>query len=605
MHRATRQLRARGRQHRDGRRRLRANILDQFDRFNCHVICGRDWKSNGDAERDGHKYTAGWFGTNDLMERDDTAAEVAKYADSLEWLDLKDADSLASFGDKCKSEAFPGARTAGGWVIWAPIGKMTASITLEDGTVVKTKATDMSAATGADWGSTAEPAAVATVAHRRRRGGGVALLAVRARSQQNFFSFKMSEPMTMVSGNEYTLTLAFDLEGIVNAYAGVTQPSAPCYPEHPFKLAWSSDRPDGYYTDTACCAEMGTGGAGQPPAAPCATGDRDSCACSSWNCTHRQESQRDRRVVPPALADPAHAVADGGRQVRDAAHRRPDVRQLDAGHRQPGRRRARRRPTRASSSYSSLFVTAGAATPPAAGATARGIINLEGCYYRDRRSELTGDALTPRTVEMVGGKASLYGGRSPWFPLVRGLEVLGSPGDAGSYSLSCLNYWDCTTCANSVDEVKEGLAANRMTFWDSCHSLCFPDNCGECDDFKTNAELIAEVDAGTQSYQSTPRPNAECDAVKAPLANLPYTLADVSVVSGASFTRIALDPSPPSTPPSPPPSASPSPPPSTSPSPPPPDCASPIARWGSGWLLRRRRRLLQAEPVLLAVPARR
>ena len=44
----------------------------------------------------------------------------------------------------------------------------------------------------------------------------------------------------MVSGNEYTLTLAFDLEGIVNAYAGVTQPSAPCYPEHPFKLAWSS-----------------------------------------------------------------------------------------------------------------------------------------------------------------------------------------------------------------------------------------------------------------------------------------------------------------------------------------------------------------------------
>ena len=230
-----------------------------------------------------------------------------------------------------------------------------------------------------------------------------------------------------------------------------------------------------------------------------------------------------------------------------------------------------------------LFVTAGAATPPAAGATAQAAsINLEGCYYRDRRSELTGDALTPRTVEMVGGKASLYGGRSPWFPLVRGLEVLGSPGDAGSYSLSCLNYWDCTTCANSVDEVKEGLAANRMTFWDSCHSLCFPDNCGECDDFKTNAELIAEVDAGTQSYQSTPRPNAECDAVKAPLANLPYTLADVSVVSGASFTRIALDPSPPSTPPSPPPSASPSPPPSTSPSPPPPDCASPIARWGSG-----------------------
>merc|ERR1719506_2857238 len=85
-----------------------------------------------------------------------------------------------------------------------------------------------------------------------------------------------------------------------------------------------------------------------------------------------------------------------------------------------------------------------------------------------------------------------------------------------------------------------------MTFWDACHSLCFPDNCGECDDFKTNAELIAEG-----------------DAIKAPLANLPYTLADVSVVSGASFTRIALDPSPPSTPPSPPPSASPSPPPSS------------------------------------------
>ena len=97
-----------------------ANILDQFDRFNCHVICGRDWKSNGDAERDGHKYTAGWFGTNDLMERDDTAAEVAKYADSLEWLDLKDADSLASFGYKCQSEAFPAGTYRWGWVIWAP-----------------------------------------------------------------------------------------------------------------------------------------------------------------------------------------------------------------------------------------------------------------------------------------------------------------------------------------------------------------------------------------------------------------------------------------------------------------------------------------------------
>ena len=465
-------------------------------------------------------------------------------------------------------------------MIRAPIGKMTASVTLEDGTVVKTKATDMNAATGADWGSTAEPAAVATDS---LTAGGAAEESLfwlyGARSQQNFFSFKMSEPMTMVSGNEYTLTLAFDLEGIVNAYAGVTQPSAPCYPEHPFKLAWSSDRPDGYYTDTACCAEMGTGGAGQPPAAPCATGDRDSCACESWNLyTIIDKSHNAIDVLylqlSPILHTPSQTVwrqkyvtplTDG--QMSD---------NWMQGIVNPGGDS----PTSADACFfvvQLLFVTAGAATPPAAGATAQAAsINLDGCYYRDRRSELTGDALTPRTVEMVGGKASLYGGRSPWFPLVRGLEVLGSPGDAGSYSISCLNWGDCTTCANSVDEVKEGLAADRMTFWDSCHSLCFPDNCGECDDFKTNAELIAEVDAGTQSYQQTPRPNAECDAIKAPLANLPYTLADVSVVSGASFTRIALDPSPPSPPPSTPPSASPSPPPSApKPSPPPPEVEPP------------------------------
>merc|ERR550514_871468 len=106
-----------------------ANIVDQFDRYGCHVVCGRQWKLNTDAA------------------------------------------SLANFGEQCKSNVFPAGTFTWGWVIWAPIAKMTASVTLADGTVVRTKATDMNADAGADWGSSAEPAAVASDS---LTGGGAA-----------------------------------------------------------------------------------------------------------------------------------------------------------------------------------------------------------------------------------------------------------------------------------------------------------------------------------------------------------------------------------------------------------------------------------------------
>jgi hypothetical protein len=260
--------------------------------FGCHKICGEAPLTD--------EIAAGWFGTTNVQNAADTDAQIRSYADGLTWTDLKDTADLDSFGTSCTAAAFPVGTFRWGWIIYAPIGKMTASVTLPapecasgDGDCAETKtlytkAGAMDSVMGASWGQSAETGSISDSPFTTGPAEESLFWVYGARGQQNMFSYRLSEPLTTVAGTTYTLSLAYDLEGIVNAYADAAQPTSPnsCYPDHPFRKIWPEDKgitnadgsamknDDGeVITDTHCCTTPTTPGLNR----------NDASDCQDWN----------------------------------------------------------------------------------------------------------------------------------------------------------------------------------------------------------------------------------------------------------------------------------------------------------------------------------
>ena len=370
-------------------------------------------------------------------------------------------------------------------------------------------------------------------------------------------------------------------------YAGVLQPTTPnnCYPDHPFRKRWT----DNTITDSACCTVPAT------PAYDVPEGEYG--ACFDWNIytlmdrefnafdvgyiqlspilTAEQNTiwrQKYSMVIPAAAANRAlntHPIVYNSSSIvyqSSGEIDRGDSSGLDC-----------------TLALQLLYITDSDSVLPQAGdqplAASLGLTN---CFYRDRRSEGTADALTPRIVRTnaTDGSIKIYGGRFPWLPLLRGFIPLWTAGEIGGVDLTCLDYWECWDCAKSVSVVTEALthAVNGFNFYDSCHSVCFPESCGECEPVLSNAALLKLVNNGTISYQDTPYRDARCEEYLLP--DLQYTLNDVAIVQSLTMTRQATDPSPPPPSPSPPSSPPPPspPPPSLPPLPPPSPPSSPAGR---------------------------
>jgi len=530
----------------------------RFEDFGCQKICGEAPLTD--------KIAAGWFGTADVQDAPDTAEVISSYADSLAWTDLKNPSDLDSFGESCTAAAFPVGTFRWGWVIYAPIGKIKASIQLSENQTLYTKPGAMDGSMGAHWGVPPSTGALSPEAFTTGPAEESLFWVYGARGQQNFFSYRLSEPVTTVAGETYTLSLAFDLEGTVNAYAGVVQPTTPnnCYPDHPFKLvgpfsAWK-------ISDSACCTA---------PATPAYDVPREALGqCSNWNIytlmdrefnafdvgyiqlspilTAEQNTiwrQKYSMVIPAAAANRAlHPIVYNSSSIVEKSSSREFDPVYSSG-------------LDCTLALQLLYITDSDSILPQAGdqplAASLGLTN---CFYRDRGSEMTADALTPRQVrtDATDGSIKIYGGRFPWLPLLRGFTPLWTAGETGGADLTCVEYWECYSCAMSVSAVTEALthAVNGFNFYDSCHSVCFPENCGECEPVLSNAALLELVNDGTTSYQSTPRPDARCEEYLLP--DLQYTLNDVAIVQSLTMTRQATDPSPPppSSPPLPPVNAS-------------------------------------------------
>ena len=472
-----------------------------FQDFGCQKICGEAPLTD--------KIAAGWFGTAHVQDAPDTAEVISSYANSLTWTDLKNASDLDSFGESCTAAAFPVGTFRWGWVIYAPIGKMKASIQLSENQTLYTKPAAMEAAMGASWGHPPSTGALSQEAFTTGPAEESLFWVYGARSQRNFFSYRLSEPVTTVAGETYTLSLAFDLEGVVNAYAGVLQPTTPnnCYPDHPFRTTWT-----GTITDSACCTVPAT------PAYDVAEGEYG--ACFNWNIYTLMDREFNAFDVGYIQLSPI-LIAEQNTIWRQkysmvipaaAANRALDPIVYNSSsivYHSPG--------LDCTLALQLLYITDSDSVLPQAGdqplAASLGLTN---CFYRDRRSEGTADALTPRIVrtDATDGSIKIYGGLFPWLPLLRGFTPLWTAGEtrAGA-DLTCMEYWECWTCANSVPAMTEALthAVNGFNFYDSCHSVCFPENCGECEPVLSNAALLELVNHGTTSYQGTPYRDAHCE----------------------------------------------------------------------------------------------
>jgi len=204
-------------------------VKEQYEKFDCETLCEA---SPGAAAKD--TYATGWHETNTetLQKQTDTQARVDNYEKTLDWLDLKDPDSLAAFKDKCKSTSFPTGTYHWGWVVYAPIGKMKASIKVDEDRTLYTHASEMEGKAVLNGDSSVSAAAMSEKSFLEGPSDETSFwVADSGNMQQNFYSYTLTEPLTMLPGEDYTLSLAFDLESVVDGFAGVSQPCS--YPDHP------------------------------------------------------------------------------------------------------------------------------------------------------------------------------------------------------------------------------------------------------------------------------------------------------------------------------------------------------------------------------------
>ena len=171
-----------------------------FQDFGCQKICGEARLTD--------KIAAGWLGTTYVQDAPDTAEVISSYANNLTWTDLKNASDLDSFGESCTAAAFPVGTFRWGWVIYAPIGKIKASIQLSENQTLYTKPGAMDGAMGASWGHPPSTGALSPEAFTTGPAEESLFWVYGARAQRNFFSYRLSEPVTTVAGDTYTLSLA-------------------------------------------------------------------------------------------------------------------------------------------------------------------------------------------------------------------------------------------------------------------------------------------------------------------------------------------------------------------------------------------------------------
>jgi len=548
-----------------------ASIQENMEKFNCSVVCG--------AEEDLGPAASWWDGQQVW---DMAPSDVKAYADGLRWVDLKSEESRAQFEQSCSNSGLPAATWHWGWIVYAPVYRMTASVPLPNSTkALHTRATNFGARMSPTWGLS--PAQAVLTDHNMETGPAeeATFYTYDAGQKGNFFTYQLSQPLATTAGGAYSLTMAVELDGMLNAYSGVVQPTAGgCYPDHPFEMKQREGSSTQYVTDATCCTccEVWNAG-GTACATPGAAGLADlvengdsakGCRCNDWNLYSLMDKHHNAidvsylQMIPLVLA-PSEAVwrheyaATSGSLVPATTNLERVVLPPHAPN--------------CTLVVQLLFVTPGAGSPPAAGDLPVGsVLNWQDCFYRDRRSEMTQSALAPRSLNRnASGALSIYGGLAPWYPLATFPSLATGVGQEVSVRLGCSSYWDCWACSQTEEAMLEALSPqcdfNCLGFYDTCHDACFPDNCGVCSDDQaaslcdgsrdasmsawcstwgagsavpavprdrallTNEELAAMIRGGRKSYQDIPRAQHEC---KGRMDGLVLTLREVTVLSGAA-----------------------------------------------------------------------
>ena len=205
------------------------SVREEYTNFECETLCE---SAPGAAIKD--TFATGGHASNaaHLWGYNDTQARVDKYEQTLDFMDFKDPKSLAAFKDKCKSTSFSAGTYHWGWVIYSPVGKIKATIAVDKTRTLYTHKSSMEgkAVLTGDAGVTA--AAMSKKSFLEGPADETSFyVADSGSNQQNFYTYALTEPLTMKAGEAYTLSLAFDLESLVDAFAGLHQPCS--YPDHP------------------------------------------------------------------------------------------------------------------------------------------------------------------------------------------------------------------------------------------------------------------------------------------------------------------------------------------------------------------------------------
>eukprot|EP00619_Florenciella_sp_RCC1007_P013322 CAMPEP_0205911550 /NCGR_PEP_ID=MMETSP1325-20131115/5217_1 /ASSEMBLY_ACC=CAM_ASM_000708 /TAXON_ID=236786 /ORGANISM="Florenciella sp., Strain RCC1007" /LENGTH=1005 /DNA_ID=CAMNT_0053278095 /DNA_START=91 /DNA_END=3109 /DNA_ORIENTATION=+ len=414
---------------------------------------------------------------NDLANALNGGGIFKKYWDSLDnKIDLANASSLADF--VLTKGVTPGVYKWG-WVTFASAASITASVDLPDGRTLYTKSAATSSAYFEGDGVN-RPSVIPADVDVFSAPAEESLFIVPAFKYPNTLSFELGSPIKLQIGDSYEMDLAFDMDGMIGAFANLTLPSTECMTDgYCGWLYYCTEAEAPMTTDNSnltqgCCNPKRKG------AGVCVDKDIVAATVVSLNSTYGAAW-----LVPPITITPVvHSVS-----TKVWVH----TYEIDFDNSQNGKAYE---PdwgtfyTDVDPWYMRLnvyFVLPSSQTsgPTSTDTVSTAMLQRVACpdfnyYHYDFRTY----GGTERVLQVPGYSNLTLASRYTWFSnLGKDFTLLDSEGDTSTTTLNCATGYQCSICAFDVSLPLLTLNIDEIQYWDLRHTLSIDMNYSNFEQF--------------------------------------------------------------------------------------------------------------------------